>query len=202
MTLRLLPLICVMTVAGCFTPQFRLPPSSSMYKLLDSPHFQGFYYSTLEQTLRVVKKDGSEVTHYQVPREVAHSFARDGGHLGYYEQAINKLYSSTPQIEINGRAFLPVVSGEFSGVSYDGGTRELFLLKGEDQVTVYLYVPIEVYEGFLEAPVKGSYFAGFIRNRYEIGTFKVEDEEAPESGQDGESSEADTVEGKESEPAN
>jgi hypothetical protein len=145
----------------------KLPTATEVHQFEDSEHFQGFRYNPLSQVLTVIAVDGRETNHFHVPVAVAQGFATDGGHLGYYLRSIADRYHVQEKISADGRMFLPVPSSLFSGVDYDPERRRLYLLNTEGRVTEYINVPPEVYRGFLDAPIKGSYFYGYIQNVYE-----------------------------------
>lgn len=145
----------------------KLPTGTDEYAFKNSEHFKGFTYDQLSQALTVIDLAGKSTTHYHVPASVAKGFISDGGHLGYYQQSIADRYPSQDKVEVEGRQFLPVPSTVFMGVAYDVAERRLFLLRQNDSVVEYINVPPEIYRGFLEAPVKGSYYKGYIENIYE-----------------------------------
>jgi hypothetical protein len=61
---------------------------------------------------------------------------------------------------------MPVVSTYLKSVGYDARTRTLEIEFHRGGLYHYLGVPVDVYEGLLNAPSKGRYFRTFIGTRY------------------------------------
>jgi len=166
-------LIASLLLLGCQSDARRikynptLPTATEEHFFENSEHFRGFRYDPLSRVLTVIDITGKETNHFHVPKSVAQGFQTDGGHLGYYLRAIDDRYHRKEMISAHGREFLPIPSSRFSGVDYDADRRRLFLLSQDGRMREFINVPPEVYRGFLDAPVKGAYFLGYIENIYE-----------------------------------
>ena len=66
---------------------------------------------------------------------------------------------------------IPVESSNIRSISFDLATQELFVQfigRGgkADSIYKYIAVPKELFERFMNAPSKGSFFASFVKSHY------------------------------------
>ncbi|MFP6904425.1 MAG: KTSC domain-containing protein, partial [Verrucomicrobiota bacterium] len=124
-------------------------------------------YNDATNGLVIEFRDDTQTTHYGVSEKVYREFMDSPNKGGYYNQNIGPIFNSSPAVEWQGVQMVPVESSLFNAVYYDESSSVLSMMGDGGDVTQYQRVPAEIYHGFIDASIKGSYFAGYIKDYYD-----------------------------------
>jgi hypothetical protein len=159
--------LCTVLFSSCVSTPSIQPVAVPIPVQFTEALAEHFSYDPVNHLLRVSTLGSTNRTYYyKLPEGEISSLALADDGWTHYEQQIASNYQPLTVIRWHDKVLIPIKSTQFKAAAYDAQRETFFLQFKDGLLRQYEHFPRELYEKFMDAPIKGSIYKGFITEYY------------------------------------